>query len=110
MELIEVRSPKHLRMIRRLFLEYANAIEVDLCFQGFEHELAELPGRYAAPEGHLLLALDERTPAGCVGLRKIADGDCEMKPLFVRPAFRGKGLGRRLARNVIAAASAMGYQ
>ena len=110
MELTEVRTREHLRMIRRLFVEYANAIEVDLCFQGFEQELAELPGRYATPEGRLLLALEGRTPAGCVALRKIGEDDCEMKRLFVRPLFRGKGLGRELARNVIAAAREIGYQ
>jgi len=110
MELIEARSREHLRMVRELFVQYADDIGVDLCFQGFERELAELPGRYAAPEGRLLLALDGRTPAGCVALRKIGDGTCEMKRLFVRPAFRGKGLGSKLAKAVIAAAREVGYE
>src|SRR5262245_55002796 len=110
MELTEARSPEHLRIVRRLFVQYAEDIGVDLCFQGFERELAELPGRYAAPEGRLWLALEGRKPAGCVALRKIGDGICEMKRLFVRPAFRGEGLGRRLAQQTIAAAKAIGYR
>jgi len=109
MELIEVHSGEHLRMVRRLFAEYADAIQVDLCFQGFDRELAELPGRYAAPEGLLLLALEGRTPAGCVALRKIGDGICEMKRLYVRPKFRRSGLGQKLAETVIGFARGAGY-
>ena len=90
MQIVETHSGEHLAVIRELFVEYAKAIQVDLCFQDFDRELAELPGRYAQPEGRLLLALDGTKVAGCVALRKIGDGICEMKRLYVRPAFRGK--------------------
>lgn len=94
---------------RELFCEYAAESQLDLCFQNFEAELAGLPGAYAAPEGRLLLALYEGQLAGCVALRKFEDGVCEMKRLFVRPAFRGLGLGWALAWRVIEEASAAGY-
>jgi ribosomal protein S18 acetylase RimI-like enzyme len=110
MELTEVHTRGHLRTIRRLFVQYAKDIGVDLCFQGFEQELAELPGRYAPPDGRLLLAVEKRRPAGCVALRKIGNNVCEMKRLYVRPAFRGNGLGRELANAVIAAAREIGYR
>jgi|ERR1043166_5626529 ribosomal protein S18 acetylase RimI-like enzyme len=110
MPIIEASAPDHLSTVRELFVEYANAIAVDLCFQDFDRELVELPGRYAPPTGSLLLALDGTTAAGCVGLRKIGDGICEMKRLYVRAAFRGKGLGRALASDIIAAAGRIGYE
>src|SRR5436853_3921863 len=81
---------------RQLFKEYAAWLEIDLCFQNFDAELAGLPGDYAPPRGRLLLAADGDQIAGCIALRKIADGICEMKRLFVRAAFRGQGLGRSL--------------
>ena len=110
MPTIEVCAPDHLPTVRELFVEYAQAIAVDLCFQDFERELTELPGRYAPPAGSLLLALDGTNAAGCVALRNIGDGICEMKRLYVRPAFRGKGLGRALASDIIAAAKQIGYE
>ena len=110
MDLIEAHHAEHLATIRELFVEYANSIGVDLCFQGFESELAELPGRYAPPDGRLLLALDGDIATGCIALRKIGDEVCEMKRLYVRPAFRGKGLGRTLANEIIAAAQQIGYE
>ena len=103
-------SKKKMPVVRELFTEYANSVEVDLCFQGFSKELAELPGAYAPPEGRLFIAYDAETPVGCVALRKIGEGTCEMKRLYLRPSSRGTGLGRQLAGLVIEAAREIGYQ
>jgi putative acetyltransferase len=95
---------------RCLFEEYATSIGTDLCFQGFQEELASLPGKYAPPNGRLLLAIYDNDTAGCVALRAL-DGDiCEMKRLFVRPAFRSLGLGRELTQRIIQEAKEVGYQ
>jgi ribosomal protein S18 acetylase RimI-like enzyme len=109
-QLIPAHESSLLPAVRELFLEYAASIEVDLCFQNFNQELAELPGRYAPPEGRLFLAKQGDALAGCVALRPIEEGACEMKRLYVRPAHRGQGVGRRLARTVINAAREIGYQ
>jgi ribosomal protein S18 acetylase RimI-like enzyme len=93
-----------------LFVEYADTLDRSICFKDFERELAELPGRYSPPEGGLWLALDEANPGGCVGLRKLAEGVSEMKRLYVRPAFRGRGWGRALAEAAIHAARAAGCE
>ena len=110
MQIVELDACASMDEIRRLFLEYAQAIQVDLCFQGFERELAELPGGYAPPDGRPLLAREGARSTGCVALRKISDGICEMKRLYVRPAFRRRGLGRLLAGRIIAAAREIGYE
>jgi putative acetyltransferase len=94
---------------RTLFREYEAATGVDLCFQNFAEELAALPGDYAPPSGRLILAYDGEAPAGCVALRRVDDAVCEMKRLYLRPAFRGTGLGRLLAERVIGEARAIGY-
>ena len=110
MELISAQSDEHLAAVRGLFLEYARWLDIDLCFQGFQQELAELPGAYAPPDGRLLLAVSEGRAVGCVALRKLAEGICEMKRLYVQPAHRGQGLGRRLAEAVIQQARDAGYR
>ena len=110
MQIIQAHPSGYSPCVRELLVEYARAIAVDLCFQDFDRELAELPGLYAPPEGRLLLAVDGESAAGCVALRKIGDRVCEMKRLYVRPAFRGKGLGRTLAGEIIAAARQIGYE
>lgn len=110
MQILVAHSSDYIPVIRELFTEYAKAIEVDLCFQSFDRELAELPGAYRPPTGRLLLASDRNRPAGCVALRRIDDETCEMKRLYVRPEFRGLGLGRRLAESIISAAREIGYE
>jgi len=108
-EIIQAQSEEELAHIRQLFREYAASLDFSLCFQGFEKELAELPGDYALPDGRLLLAREGTEAVGCVALRKISDGVCEMKRLYVHPAFRGQHLGRRLAEEVIVQARKIGY-
>jgi len=102
-----------LAQVRTLFSEYAAALSVDLCFQDFDRELAELPGEYGGTAGVLLLALVDGEPAGCVALRPLPDADypnaCEMKRLFVRRAFRRFGLGRQLAQELMDRALQAGY-
>jgi putative acetyltransferase len=113
---IELRRPRTSLELQRtveIFREYAASLDVDLCFQNFEAELAGLPGEYAAPGGHLLLAYVERELAGCSALRPFADLDhanaCEMKRLYVRPRFRRFGLGRILAQALLDEARRVGY-
>lgn len=110
MELIQAQSVEEIRLARQLFEEYAAGLGINLCFQNFEKELAELPGAYVPPAGRLLLAVAGGQTAGCVALRRIADSVCEMKRLYVRPEFRGTGLGRTLAEAIIVAARQIGYQ
>lgn len=95
---------------RALFREYAEWLQVDLSFQGFEAELAALPGDYAPPRGRLLLAQEGDQAAGCIALRPIDRETCEMKRLFLRGPFRGIGRGRRLAESILTEARAIGYR
>ncbi|MDT4896481.1 MAG: hypothetical protein QOH25_1558 [Acidobacteriota bacterium] len=108
-EFIQAESVSEISEARELFLEYSEWLGLDLCFQNFEQELAELPGRYALPDGRLLLAVSGGQVAGCVGLRRINDGVCEMKRLYVRPKFRGLGIGRAMAVHLIEEARQLDY-
>jgi|SRR5688572_3312163 len=108
--LIRPAAPADIAACRELFLEYQGAIGVSLCFQDFERELAQLPGDYAPPRGGLWLAEARGELAGCVAFRALPANDAEMKRLYVRPAFRGLGLGRRFVDVVIAAGRAAGYE
>lgn len=108
--IIEAARSEEIAEIRRLFRAYADWLNVDLCFQGFEQELASLPGSYAPPKGRLLLAKARDVSAGCVGLRPLEEGICEMKRLWVEPSFSGLGLGRGLAEMIVAAGRELGYE
>src|SRR5882724_5511634 len=110
LQFIGVQSAAQIAQARELFLEYAQSLGFSLCFQNFDKELAALPGDYAPPDGRLLLAEYEGQLAGCVALHKLEPGVCEMKRLYLRPQFRGKGLGRALADHIIAEARQIGYQ
>jgi GNAT superfamily N-acetyltransferase len=107
---VQVQTGPDIDLARELFREYQHSLGIDLCFQDFEHELATLPGEYAPPSGRLLLLYEEESLAGCVALRKIGDATCEMKRLYVRPGFRGRQLGKRLAEAVIEEARGIGYK
>jgi putative acetyltransferase len=108
--ILQAESAEQIAEARRMFQEYAAGLGVDLCFQNFEQELTSLPGDYAPPAGRLLLAVEGGRTAACVALRPLSDGVCEMKRLYVRTAFRGTGLGRRLANEIMAEGRRIGYQ
>jgi putative acetyltransferase len=109
MPLVAGHVPEYLPVVRELFLEYASATGLNFCFQNFDQELAELPGKYAPPSGRLFVAMNGHLPAGCVALRKIEERICEMKRLYVRPPFRNQGTGRELASLIISEARESGY-
>jgi len=109
MQLVAGHTPQCLPVVRALFVEYATATGLDFCFQNFDQELADLPGKYAPPSGRLILAMNDEQPVGCVALRKLEENICEMKRLYVRPAFRRQSIGHQLAEAIIAAAREIGY-
>lgn len=108
--IIQAETAEQIEAVRLLFREYEAWLGVDLCFQSFEKELKNLPGKYAQPSGRLFLALSTEEAAGCIALREIRGTACEMKRLFVRPDFRGLKLGQMLIEKVIAEAKAIGYR
>ncbi len=110
MIIVPALSVEQIEMARRLFREYGEELDVDLCFQGFAEELRDLPGKYGPPDGALLLAMEHQHAIGCVALRRFSRTDAEMKRLFVRPAYRHLGLGRVLAQRIIERARDFGYR
>ncbi len=108
--IIQAETPEQIKETRRLFREYEAWLSIDLCFQSFETELANLPGRYAPPTGRLFLAAINEKIAGCIALRKIDDEICEMKRLFVRENYRGFGLGKSLIEKLIDEAKEINYK
>jgi putative acetyltransferase len=109
LRILEAATSGDQAVARDLIREYAESLEIDLKFQDFEGELASFPGEYAPPSGAVLLAIVGGVPAGVVALRAQPDGSCEMKRLYVRPRFRGRGVGRRLAAEIVARAAGRGY-
>jgi putative acetyltransferase len=109
-DLIEARTETDFAAARRLFEEYALSLGIDLCFQDFANELENLREMYGPPSGCLLLAKQDDNFIGCVGARKLSEGVCEMKRLYVRPCARGSGLGRQLAVELIGKSRCLGYE
>jgi ribosomal protein S18 acetylase RimI-like enzyme len=109
LKIIQVEKGENPEIVESLFEEYAQSLGFDLGFQDFEEELANLPGEYAPPKGCLLLGMHQDQVAGCVALRELSTGVCEMKRLYVRPQFRGLGIGRALAEAVVEQARKIGY-
>jgi ribosomal protein S18 acetylase RimI-like enzyme len=108
--IIHAENRKDVEIAKNLFIEYAHSLNFDLCFQDFDKELSEMPGNYAQPEGRLLLALVNGLPAGCCALRKLEEGICEMKRLYVKPEFRNLKIGKLLAEKIIEEAKTIGYK
>ena len=109
-ELVVPGKEEMIKTVKDLFNEYAESLDFSLCFQGFDEELAGLPGEYGPPYGRLLLAFHDNDRAGCAALRRIDETTCEMKRLYLRPQFRGSGFGKRMAAEIIKMAQEIGYE
>ena len=109
-EILQAETNEQIEQARKLFREYEAWFGMNLCFQNFDEEVANLPGKYAAPEGRLFLAFSGEKLAGCIALRKLEEGICEMKRLFVRKDFRGQKIGISLIEKLIAEARKIGYK
>jgi putative acetyltransferase len=109
LKILDAEKEVNLEAVRKLFKEYSDSLNFELCFQNFDEELANLPGQYVPPSGCVLLAMYQDQSAGCVAIRRIDEGVCEMKRLYVRPQFRRQGIGRALADTVIERAKKAGY-
>ena len=110
MNIIQANSPEHIKIVADLFREYQQFLDTDLCFQGFEKELSNLPGKYAPPQGAILLAEHKSEIIGCVAVRSIDNVMCEMKRLYVKPPVQGISAGRLLAEAIILKAKELGYK
>jgi putative acetyltransferase len=110
LRLVQVETFSQIDLVRPLFREYADSFSYHLCFQSFEQEIADLPGDYAPPVGRLYLAYWDENLAGCVALKELQAGVCEMKRFYVKPAFRRRGIGKILALHLIEEAKEMGYR
>jgi ribosomal protein S18 acetylase RimI-like enzyme len=108
-QIINAQEQDLYQKVRELFMQYADSLDFDLEFQGFNQELATLPGHYAPPDGCILLAEESGRFLGCVALRPLEDKICEMKRLYVKPDYRGRGIGRILACSIIDRAREIGY-
>ena len=109
MEIRQALTKTEIEDVRGLFREYESFLDVDLCFQSFEEELAGLPGKYTPPGGGLLIAVDGERTVGTVAIRRLSPEICEMKRLYVKPEARGMGLGRALSRQIVETAKEIGY-
>jgi ribosomal protein S18 acetylase RimI-like enzyme len=109
-KIIKAETAELLRAAKKLFLEYADSLEFSLDFQDFDEELADFPGAYEEPTGALLIAIEDERPIGCVALRRFDEDVSEMKRLYVRPAYHGRGLGRTLAEAIVSEAKKLGYK
>ncbi|MEP6922159.1 MAG: GNAT family N-acetyltransferase [bacterium] len=110
MEIVQAHTSEDIERVRELFEEYVAWLGINLCFQNYDKELAELPGEYAPPNGRLLLAVVDGLIVGCVALRSLGNGVCEMKRLFVRPGYRGQRLGWELVESIVEEAREIGYE
>lgn len=108
-EIVEANTKEFIEAAKKLIREYAQSLEFDLGFQDFDKEMENFPGEYALPRGCLYIAMDENQPIGCVALRDLGQGICEMKRLYVKPLFRGQKVGKLLAEVIIKTARDMGY-